>query len=409
MLTSRRQAICGLSLATAGLASCQTRMGAIRGALQALAQTDRAIMPASLTVPTDFVGIHSHHWPQGKPLSPAPTYPFGAVRSHDYGGVAWNRIHTAPDVFDWSGLDVWVDTHAAAGRTLIYTVYGTPAWTAAMTDRSDDYGVPGAAGPVRESSGLQAFILALVNRYNVRGKRRIQYIEMWNEPHFPSASAPHLRNNSQFWWGTAEQLVSMGRVVAQTAKRADSGLKILSPGFAGIAIGTFSLASPSLADVQESSLYQFLDASDGNGGKGSKWCDGIAFHNYNAPFVGPNIGYINDILRLKGMLRLLGLEKKPILNTEFGFLPPNPFHKLSLPEQASILRRCAALQAALGVQGLYFYSHDDDLVGNPSLHPEIASAIGDVHRMIAGKTLKQVTVLADNTVRIETSQASFVW
>ena len=100
---------------------------------------------------------------------------------------------------------------------------------------------------------------------------------------------------------------------------------------------------------------------------------------------------------------------KPLYDTELGFLPGDPFHALTRQQQALTLRRCAAIQAGLGVQAVYFYSHDDDLVGNPSIHPEVAEAIGEVHAMIAGKTLRQVTLLPDGGVEVTTAERSFLW
>ena len=111
---------------------------------------------------------------------------------------------------------------------------------------------------------------------------------------------------------------------------------------------------------------------------------------------------------MQEMLHLLGV-RVPLYDTEFGFLADDPFHRQSLREQASTLRRCAALQAALGVQAMFLYAHDDDLVGNPSLHPEVAEAIGQVHAMMAGKTLKQVVQRADGSVQVTSTESTFLW
>ena len=111
------------------------------------------------------------------------------------------------------------------------------------------------------------------------------------------------------------------------------------------------------------------------------------------------------------MRRMLSLMEVnlPLYDTELGFLKGDAFHQLPVQQQANALRRCAALQASLGIKGVYFYSHDDSLIGDPEIHPEVAAAIGDIHAMIAGKTLKQVTVLWNGSVRITTAERSFVW
>ncbi|MGI4831665.1 MAG: hypothetical protein ACRYFU_26315 [Janthinobacterium lividum] len=359
------------------------------------------LLSAPITVPPDFVGVHAHRWPMGDPVSPAPAYSFGAARSHDYDGAAWYRIHTAPQTFDWSRLDRWVEVHAAATRTLIYTLFGTPAWAASSPEQVDRYGMPGGASPPRDLASVATFVRALAARYNGDGNQRIQWIEAWNEPTFDEGSGG-------FWWGSAEQLAAMTRVVAIAARQVDPGIRVLSPGFAGDLAGRLKLSLPRLAQAQGSPMLQFLTAADGHGGKGSDWCDGIAFHCYNSPLQGSNAGFLLEILRVQKMLALSGISL-PLYDTEFGFLADDAFHRSTRGEQATALRRCAAIQAASGVRSLFFYAHDDDLVGNPSLHPEVGQAIGDVHGMMAGKTLKQVTLLPDGSVHVATTERTFTW
>ena len=286
-------------------------------------------------------------------------------------------------------------------RTLIHTLYGTPAWLADSVEHRDLYGRPGGAAPPRDLLHLEEFVRALVTRYNGDGRRRISFIETWNEPHFD-------HNYEDYWWGTAAQLVALGRVLYRTAKEVDPGIRVLSPGFVGSLAGAWSPAAPALEAAEGSSLYQYLVAADGHGGVGSRWCDGIAFHCYNAPLEGPNASYVMEIARLRNLLSVMRISL-PLYETEFGFTAAHGFHQLPRNEQARTLRRCAALHAGFGLKGMYFYSHDDEFVGNPSLHPEVAEAIGDVHAMIAGQRLNQVTLLANGGVEVTTAKRSFIW
>lgn len=173
---------------------------ALQAGLHLFSPSPRTLLTKPVQVPPDFIGMHFHRWPSGKPLSPGPTYGFGATRSHDYAGlphgVFWSSIHLGPGIFDWTALDLWVATHAAQGRTLIYTVYGTPAWVTSAPQQPDPYGHPGGSSPPRAVAPLHDFITALVQRYNAR-QTRIQFLEIWNEPHFERVKA-------EFWWGTAE-------------------------------------------------------------------------------------------------------------------------------------------------------------------------------------------------------------
>lgn len=359
------------------------------------------LLSQPVTVPHDFAGLHMHRWPVGTPPSPAPSFGYGAVRSHDFDGAAWYRIHLARQQYDWSRLDRWVAVHAAAGKTLVYTLYGTPAWIAERSDQRDLYGHQGGAAPPRDLEALTEFVTALIQRYNGDGRRRLHVIETWNEPHFDNRS-------DGFWWGSAAQLVAVGRAAYKSAKQVDPGVRVLSPGFVGDLAGALSLRLPLLVEAERSPVYQYLTSPDGHGGVGSRWCDGLAFHTYNVPPRGENAGYLLGIRKLQTMLTMMKLSL-PIFNTELGFTATDPFHQLTPMQQGASLRRVAAVQAALGVRALFFYAFDDDLVGNPSRYPEVARAIGDVNVLLAGKLLQQVTLQTDGRVEIVTSERTLQW
>ena len=93
-------------------------------------------MTAAVAVPTTFSGLHSHRWPGGS--SPAPTYGYGTVRSLNFDpadnlGILWYGINKADGQYDWSKMDQWVQTHYSAGKQLVYSLYGTPAWCSSNT------------------------------------------------------------------------------------------------------------------------------------------------------------------------------------------------------------------------------------------------------------------------------------
>ena len=398
---SRRDFITSGTLTVAGAALWQARFPRFGRAFQVAASGSQNLMASPVFIPHDFVGMHAHRWPLGSPASPPPTYPFGAARSHDCDGAHWYDIHTAPGVFNWNALDAWVTANKSLGRTLIYTVYGTPAWAASSTAIVDPYGHPGGAAPPASLQPLTDFITALTARYTVNGSNQLNFIEIWNEPTF---EAPQ----TAYWSGSASQLAAVGRQIWQSAKAQNTAIKILTPGFSGNLAGNLDLTAPALKDSVGSPVYQYLSASDGQGGTGSKWCDGVAFHCYNAPESGAKVGFLSEIQRVQAMLGMIGISL-PIYDTELGFLQGDPFFQLSTQGQASVLRRFAAIQASQGVQGLYFYSHDDNDVGNPSVNPQIASAIGDIHTSLAAKTLQQVTLLPDGSVHVTTNLASFTW
>ena len=383
---SRRDALQLGILATAGL---------LPVVAQTAAAGTRDLLKTPVKVPADFVGMHFHRWPQGNPLSPAPTYGYGTVRSHDY-GVAWDNIETAPGKYNWDRLDGWVQTHSAAGKTLIYTVYGTPGWASSRSTVKDAYGFSGAAAPPTALSVLRDFVTALVSRYNGKGSRRIHFIEIWNEPHF-------LQNDRGFWWGTAVQLADLGRTIAKAAKGSDPGIKVLSPAFDGLPEGHLAFTTSGI----NAGLRQYLQTRDATGASPAQWFDGFAVHTYNVNITDPLHGLEGTLLQLKETLSHFKVSV-PIYTTETGY-ERAPFNSMPVEEQAAMLRRQAAVQAALGVKALCFYSHDDQLCGNPSQHPEISAAIDDVHTHLAGATLRQVSVLPTGQVNVVSRSSSFTW
>ena len=356
----------------------------------------RLLLKQPLLVPANFVGMHFHRWPQGSPVSSAPTYGYGTVRSHDY-GIAWNEIHTGPDKFQWARMDTWVETHFSSGKTLIYTIYGTPAWASSDPKVKDAYGHLGGGAPPNNLADLGNFVTALVRRYNGSGKQKIQFIEIWNEPHF-------LQNNRGFWWGTSKQLADVGKVIYRSAKASDPAIKILSPAFDGLPEGHLLFNTTGIA----AGLREFFQTKDASGDKATRWFDAVAVHTYDATLSDPTHGLEGTILQLQETLRHFKVLV-PVYNTETGYLPNSLFGTSSLSEKANILRRQAAVQAALGIQALCFYSHDDEFCGNPSKHVEIASAINDIFSRLSGKSLRQVAILPDGSVEVTTNTEQFRW
>ncbi len=384
---SRRDALQLGILATAGL---------LPVVAQTAAAGTRDLLKTPVKVPADFVGMHFHRWPQGNPLSPAPTYGYGTVRSHDY-GVAWDNIEAAPGKYNWDRLDGWVQTHSAAGKTLIYTVYGTPGWASSRSTVKDAYGFSGAAAPPTALSVLSDFVTALVSRYNGKGSRKISFIEIWNEPHF-------LQNDRGFWWGTAAQLADLGRTISKAAKASDPDIKVLSPAFDGIPQGHLTYTTNGIP----AGLRQYLATRDATGALPSQWFDGMAIHTYDADITDPTHGLEGTLMQVRETLSHFNINV-PIYTTETGYSETAPFNTMPVAQQASLLRRQAAVQAALGVRALCFYSHDDQYCGNPSKHPELSAAINDVQTRIAGATLRQVSVKSSGQVSVTTNTGAFTW
>ena len=338
-------------------------------------------MKGPVAVPAGFVGMHSHYWPG---TSSPPTYGYGTMRSHNYFaderdlGVLWYAINTADEVYDWTKLDRWVDTHHAAGKRLIYTLYGTPEWCSSNPGLKDAYHQRGGDSKPNDLACVRKFVDALLRRYNGQGVRKIALLEIWNEPNFEGYT---------YWRDSAADLAALGRTVYQTAKAVDPGIKVLWPAF----VEWYA------APVIWKDNVEYGNASDGAGGTGKQWADGFAFH-----FYGYNTG-MDDLMdnqeSVLKTLAALGKSDWETWNTEMGF--GDGWGETQSPEaKALMIRRWLALCAAYGNRVAALYSHDSGNLGNPAQDPVTAAAIDEAHRKLAGKTIREAGVLQDGRVWI---------
>lgn len=342
------------------------------------------VWTGSVAVPADFVGMHFSRWPRGAPLSPAPTYGHGLVRSHDYGPatdaerITWWHCHPSNGVFTWDGLDHWVNTHYNAGRALWYCIFNTPTWAAqaAYAGTANVYGYLGGCSPPDNLSYLSAFVTALVTRYNSGGVRKIKYLEAWNEPTFPNA-AP-----AGFFWGSAAEMAAMCRTIKTAAKAVDSGITVVSPGFTGFG-----------------HAVQVLNASDGAAGSGRDHFDVFAHHPYTIygltdPLRSASVEVQAFTAAVRAEMVAGGLAANfPLHGSEVGY-DSNPAAAAitgTAPAQfASWLKKAGVMMAAAGWKSVCWYSHDGELIGKPSVNVDVARAVAWLHDAIAGKTITEV-------------------
>jgi hypothetical protein len=93
-------------------------------------------------------------------------------------------------------------------------------------------------------------------------------------------------------------------------------------------------------------------------------------------------------------LELGGLPRNfPIFGTEQGLTgshSSNVIKDTSVETKALYVAGITALQAALGWKMVTWYSHDDELCGNPSKNPRVAEALDWCSRL-GGKRLTSVS------------------
>ncbi len=187
-------------------------------------------------------------------------------------GMKWADIETASGIFDWSNMDLTVNTLATNPNCtmgVIYTVGNTPPWASACAGQLDPS--PCLPGPTTSGFGggvqcapgngvldfscippsdlnsdgsgtdlqFQTFIATLVDRY--AGK--IAYYEVWNEPDSPNFWCPDASMSTTSppspatCTGSIPRLVRMGWDLYNIVHCADSKAQVLSPSFHGFSSG----------------------------------------------------------------------------------------------------------------------------------------------------------------------------
>jgi Ca2+-binding RTX toxin-like protein len=252
-----------------------------------------------------------------RPPEPWPQIPFSierslAVWSPGDGTVHplnWAQLNPAPGVFDFSGLDAWMNECKAHGTEMVFTLESAnvPAW---------------AGGSNPDPAAFQAFVTAIVTH----AAGQIKYWEGLNE------------FDSNFT-GSITDLVTLQKELYQTVKQIDPSATVISP------------CSENSYNPQ--AIVDFLNAGGGS------WFDVLAVHEYIDSSSGGVELMAPWIDRFKAALANSGLSDKPIWTTEWGWTP-----SLTDPNaQAAYASKALVLQAALGVQRELFYAYDADSFG----------------------------------------------
>lgn len=280
----------------------------------------------------------------------------GAVRSHDMDGgkARWQYIQPTSSTWDWVDLDSWVNTHYAAGRDILFTLFGTPAWASARPTEEGAYG-PYSLGIQAEPSDMtkwDAYCTAVAARY--LGK--IKYYEVWNEPNYNNdgtgVTTEGLSSKVFYFSGTFAKLAEMTRRANQAIKVVDPTAKIVS--------SPLTAWSSTAGGTAETYFTGMLAASDGATGTMKDWIDIVGVHLYIAG---------NDITKLPGMIDRVkagmttaGISGKEIWDTESAPVAPDVS---GMPVEAAklFIVRSMIIQASKGIARTFYYQYDDPTMG----------------------------------------------
>ena len=293
------------------------------------------VFSGAKTIGQDYFGLTFHRYPGGTTLAPKPA--FAWARSHDYAPgsarVRWNKIEQVQGVYDWSALDLFVETHKAAGRKIIHTLFGSPSWASARPAEACSY-ENGAAAEPANLAHWDAYCAACASRY----KGKIDYYEVWNEP-----------NLTGFYTGTQTLLAQMTRRASQTIKAIDPAAKIISPAVTSLQSGN-----------GQAYFSAMMAASDGAASNMAAWTDVVGVHLYPNNIAG--VASLPTMLStFMASLSGLGLSGKQVVNTEFGMLSPK-MQQFSKADRSNILARLMLLAAVCsgGCSASIWYDGDTD-------------------------------------------------
>jgi hypothetical protein len=283
----------------------------------------------------------------------------GTIRSHDManGKSRWQFIETSDNVWDFTDLDLWVDTHYRSGKELLFTCFGTPTWASARpTERnaySDQVGDPdqynrGIAAEPADMAKWDRFCTTIATRY--LGK--IKYYEIWNEPNYKNdGTGP--TDTTGFFTGTFAKLSEMVRRANQAIKAVDPTAKIVCPPLTSWATTGGGTA--------EQYFTGMMAAASGDGSTTMKdWVDIIGAHLYVS---GNNINDLCDVIdTIKAAMVTAGVSGKEIWDTESAPIGPD-VSGMSVELAQRFITRSLMVCAAKGIARTFYFQYDDPTMG----------------------------------------------
>ncbi len=290
-----------------------------------------------------------------------PTEPVGAVRLWDT-GTTWRDIETSKGVFNFSKLDAQVAAARSHGARVLVVLGQTPRFHALQPNASSYYGRGAASVPTLAS--WKTYVAKVVRRYKGRG---VDY-QIWNEA-----------NVVGFWAGSPAKMAELTRVAAKIVNSNDAGAKVVSPALATRLSG------------QRKWLRSFYAQRTG-GSPVARWIDVVSLNLYPGTRERPE----HSMALLAASRSMLSAARvhKPIWNTEINYGLQTggggTAARISEKRQASYVARTYVLNAANGVQKVFWYSWGLQRLANTrltyaggSLTPA-GRAYGTVHDWLVG-------------------------
>lgn len=247
-----------------------------------------------MTVPENFVGLSTSD------IVAAPSsITFGLVRTWDYRAdlgltrrCVVKNLNPSAGVYNYDVFDKLLDNNP--GKQVIFCL-GQPADYLVSRSAIGGAYLSGKANMCPDDLATWATVVQDICAHAAARGRTGLVWELWNEIDQTASYAD-----------SVALLGPYAKATAQAIRAIDPTAVILSPSCAG-----FSNRAP---------VGAFLANTDGAGGTGATWCDGVSFHYYNFTQYGYEhpINYVNAHSAMRSMLTDLGLSL-PLWVTESGF------------------------------------------------------------------------------------------
>jgi hypothetical protein len=320
----------GSAAATAVATAVATSAAPTAGAVGSPAEPSLAARAprGGFAVNTRLFGVHDAN-PVGAGW---PNAPVASLRVWD-AGATWRDIEPEDGRYDFAKLDAMVDTAEAKGADVLVVLGQTPSFHAVNAAAPSFYG-PGASSMPRMSA-WQRYVGAVAARY--RGRPVI--FQVWNEA-----------NVVGFWQGTPQQMALLTKGARDVLNVVNREAKLVAPALVTRLSG------------QRSWLNKFYAQRVG-GRPVASYVDAVSVQLY--PMA---TGKPEDSMALLGVNRAILARhgvNKPIWNTEVNYgMTGKPVAPLSGSRQAAYVARTYLLNAANGVQRVYWYGWETQSIVN---------------------------------------------
>ena len=349
----------------------------------------------AFTITPQFFGMHAYQ----RINDGMSGVTVGTVRNQDMEGgkSRWSQIEWQDNAFTWGDVDSWVNTHYAAGREIIFLLWGTPAFHSARSTEVGAYGVGslGASAEPADMTKWTRYCTKVAQRY--LGK--VKYYEVWNEPNYRNDGV-NLPNPTTpcYFTGTFAKLAEMTRLAAQAVKAVDPTVKIISPSMTDL--------QPTGADTAGDFFKALMDTATGDGSTKTKdWVDIIAIHLYlsrkNSVQELPAM-----IDRFKANMVTAGVSSKELWDTESAPIGP-AVPLITDPLAGQLMARHLITCAAKGVARTIYYQWDRVDMGykhSPGINQLREYAVS----LLSSGTCDGATMLTDGRVILKCSAGQIV-